>query len=90
MKPITFYDPVLLSGPIAFLRAKVLFLETQVAELEAQEPEVITVEVPGPERIVEVEVQVPSPFNGQYIQILRDHIKDLNDFIVQYLSESSE
>jgi hypothetical protein len=68
MKPITFYDPVLLSGPIASLRAKILFLETKVAELEAQPS---------------------SNFNGTYIQILRDHIRDLNDFIVEYLSEDA-
>jgi len=94
-------------------------LEARVAELEAQEPQTITVEVPVEkivtetvtvevpvevekivevpvevekivERIVEVEVPNPNPnFNGQYIQILRDHIHDLNEFIVNDLSEAS-
>ena len=55
---------------------------------------VVEVEVPGPERIVErvVEVEVDREdiaFNRQYIQILRDHIEDLNQFAIDSLSEDS-
>jgi len=44
------------------------------------------------EKIVEVEVQVPTndiAFNRKYIDILRDHIKDLNEFAIESLSEDA-
>ena len=52
-----------------------------------------TVEVPVEvekivERVVEVEVdKVDIAFNRKYIQILQDHIKDLNDFAINTLEE---
>ena len=94
-------------------------LETRVAELEAMEPQTITVEVPVEkivtetvtvevpvevekivevpvevekivERIVEVEVDREDiAFNRAYIQILRDHIADLNQFAIDTLSEDA-
>ena len=100
-KPTIFYDPVLFGSRATRLSTIANALQARIAELEALPPQTVTVEVPvdrivevevpGPERIVEVEVEVPvdSGFNATYIQILRDHIKDLNDFIVNQLSEGS-
>ena len=127
-KPTIFYDPVLQRNSTAFrFRGIITSLETKIAELEAQEPETITIEVPVEkivekivhvevpvdrvvevpvevekivevpvevekivERIVEVEVdKVDIAFNRQYIQILRDHIQDLNDFAIESLSEDA-
>jgi len=54
-----------------------------------------TVEVPVEvekivERVVEVEVdKVDIAFNRKYIQILQDHIKDLNTFAIDSLSEDA-
>ena len=54
-----------------------------------------TVEVPVEvekivERVVEVEVdKVDIAFNRKYIQILQDHIKDLNEFAIDSLSEDA-
>ena len=65
----------------------------RIVEVEVPGPErIVEVEVPGPERIVErvVEVEVDREdiaFNRQYIQILRDHIEDLNQFAIDSLSE---
>lgn len=67
----------------------------RIVEVEVPGPErVVEVEVPGPERIVErvVEVEVDRQdiaFNRQYIQILRDHIEDLNQFAIDNLSEDA-
>ena len=147
-KPIIYLDPVLaITSTQARFRGIITTLEARIAELEAEAPETVTVqvpvdriveriveiEVPGPERIVEVEVpgpervvertieipgperivervvevEVPGPerivervvevevdrediaFNRQYIQILRDHIEDLNQFAIDNLSEDS-
>ena len=151
-KPIIYLDPVLaITSTQARFRGIITSLEARVAELEAEAPETITVqvpvekivekivevEVPGPERIVEVEVpgpervvettievpgperivervvevEVPGPerivekivervvevevdkvdiaFNRKYINILQDHIKDLNDFAIEALSEDA-
>ena len=42
------------------------------------------------ERVVEVEVDKEDiAFNRKYINILRDHIKDLNDFAIETLSEDA-
>ena len=67
----------------------------RIVEVEVPGPErIVEVEVPGPERIVErvVEVEVDREdiaFNRQYIQILRDHIEDLNQFAIDSLSEDA-
>ena len=67
----------------------------RIVEVEVPGPErIVEVEVPGPERIVErvVEVEVDRQdiaFNRQYIQILRDHIEDLNQFAIDSLSEDA-
>lgn len=99
-------------------RGIITSLEAKVAELEALEPETITVQVPVEkivekivhvevpvdrvvevpvevekivERVVEVEVDKEDiAFNRKYIQILQDHIKDLNEFAVDSLSEPSD
>ena len=144
-KPIIYYDPVLAvtstPGTVLIL-GNHYPLEARIAELEAETPGTVTVqvpvdriverivevEVPGPERIVEVEVpgpervvertievpgtivervvevEVPGPerivervvevevdrediaFNRKYINILRDHIEDLNQFAIDSLS----
>lgn len=147
-KPIIYYDPVLaVTSTQARFRGIITSLEARIAELEAETPGTVTVqvpvdrivekivevEVPGPERIVEVEVpgpervvertievpgperivervvevEVPGPerivervvevevdgediaFNRKYINILRDHIEDLNQFAIDSLSEDA-
>ena len=119
-KPTIFYDPVLQRSSTAFrFRGIINALEAKVAELEAMEPETITVEVPVEkivtetvtvevpvevekivevpvevekivERVVEVEVDKEDiAFNRKYINILRDHIQDLNDFAIESLSEDA-
>ena len=40
-------------------------------------------------RVTELEQRTDPELNGEYIQILRDHIEELNDFIVNNLSEGS-
>lgn len=40
-------------------------------------------------RVTELEQRTDPELNGEYIQILRDHIKELNDFIVKHLTEGS-
>ena len=43
------------------------------------------------ERVVEVEVDKEDiAFNRKYIQILRDHIHDLNEFAIDSLSEDAQ
>lgn len=43
------------------------------------------------ERVIEVEVDKEDiAFNRKYIQILQDHIKDLNEFAVEQLSEDAQ
>ena len=117
-KPTIFYDPVLQRrSTAARFRGIITSLEAQVAALQAQTPQTVTVEVPvdriverivevevpGPERIVEVEVPGPEriiervvevevdrediAFNRQYIQILQDHIQDLNQFAIDNRSQ---
>ena len=123
-KPTIFYDPVLQRNSTAFrFRGIITSLEAKIAELEAQEPETITIEIPVEkivekivevpvevekiveviktvevpvevekivERVVEVEVdKVDIAFNRKYIQILRDHIQDLNEFAIDSLSEDA-
>ena len=123
-KPTIFIDPVLaVTSTQARFRGIITSLETKIAELEAQEPETITVEVPVEkivtetvtvevpvevekiverivevpvevekivERVVEVEVdKVDIAFNRKYIQILQDHIQDLNEFAIESLSEDA-
>lgn len=167
-KPIIYLDPVLaITSTQARFRGIITSLEARIAELEAEAPETITVEVPvekivtqtvtvevpvevekivtetvtvevpGPERVVETTIEVPGPerivertvevpvevekiveviktvevpvevekivervvevevdkedvaFNRKYINILRDHINDLNDFAIESLSEDA-
>jgi len=141
-------DPFLIRQSTgARFRGIITSLEAKIAELEAQEPETITVQVPVEkivekivhvevpvdrvvevpvevekivektvevpvevekiveviktvevpvevekivERVVEVEVdKVDIAFNRKYIQILQDHIKDLNEFAIDSLSEDA-
>ena len=127
-KAVLYIDPVLaVNSTQARFRGLITSLETKVAELEAQEPETITVQVPVEkivekivhvevpvdrvvevpveviktvevpvevekivERVIEVEVdKVDIAFNRKYIQILQDHIKDLNEFAIDSLSEDA-
>ena len=127
-KPKIFIDPVLaVTSTAVRFRGIITSLEAKIAELEAMEPETITVQVPVEkivekivhvevpvdrlvevpvevekivevpvevekivERIVEVEVdKVDVAFNRKYINILQDHIKDLNEFAIESLSEDA-
>ena len=104
-KPTIYIDPVLaVTSTQARFRGIITSLEAKVAELEAQGPQTITIEVPVEkivevpvevekivERVVEVEVDKEDvAFNRKYIQILRDHIHDLNEFAIEALSEDAE